>query len=499
MQQNSSDHSKTRILLSPSYFYQFDPKQWKDKKPYPPYGTLYAAAHLLDQGFDVEVFDSHLSDSTQAIKPLLENGRFDYFILYDDGFNYLTKMCLTAMRSAAFEMMSFAKEAGITIIVNNSDSSDHFEKYLQAGADYIVTGEGEISLSELLKSLVNKDDASQEIAGTVILNKDGKVIKNQKRPILQDLDILPDPAWHLIDLGIYNRIWMDHHGYFSLNIATTRGCPYKCNWCAKPIYGNRYNSRSPHRVAAEMKMLQDTYGAEHFWIADDIFALKPAWLENFAEETRRLNLSIKYKIQSRADLLVQSNYIRLLVASGLSEAWIGAESGSQKILDAMDKGITLAQIREATHLLKSQNVRVGFFLQFGYIDETWEDIRKTLDMVKELLPDDIGVSVSYPLPGTKFFEKVKDQLAEKQNWTDSDDLDMMYQSTFSKSFYKVLHRYVHCVFRTHLGLHSLKRVLSFSSTSLKSPIYKLASLAYYVPMIIYYRTRLYSHMKEKLF
>ncbi|MCB0646438.1 MAG: B12-binding domain-containing radical SAM protein [Saprospiraceae bacterium] len=497
MQQNSSETRKIRVLLSPSYFYQFDPKQWRDKKPYPPYGTLYAAAYLRMLGFDVQVFDTHLCDSPEKIEPILNSGNFDYFIIYDDGFNYLTKMCLTAMRSAAFQMINYAKEIGTTVVVNNSDASDHYEKYLRAGAHFVVTGEGEISLGELLQKLSANDTSANEVPGTVTMIHQ-EVLVNPKRPILQDLDLLPDPDWELINIEAYKKIWLENHGYFSLNIATTRGCPFKCNWCAKPIYGNRYNSRSAQRVAQEMKHLQTSYGVEHFWIADDIFALKPGWIDTFAAETRRLSLNIKYKIQSRADLLVQANYVRSLAESGLSEAWIGAESGSQKILDAMDKGITVDQIHEATHLLKSHNVRVGFFLQFGYIDENWDDIRKTLRMVKELLPEDIGVSVSYPLPGTKFFEKVKDQLVEKQNWTDSDDLDMMYQGTFSKSFYKILHRYVHCVFRTQQGLDSLKRILSFSSASLKSTIYQLTSLAYYVPMIIYYRARLYTYMKEKL-
>jgi anaerobic magnesium-protoporphyrin IX monomethyl ester cyclase len=231
---------------------------------------------------------------------------------------------------------------------------------------------------------------------------------------------------------------MQHHGYFSLNIATTRGCPYKCNWCAKPIYGNRYNSRSPLQVIEEIALLLERYKPDHLWMCDDIFGLKPGWIEEFSSLVKNKNLSFKYKIQSRADLLMEKDTIKALAESGAETVWIGAESGSQKILDAMDKGTTIAQIHEATTLLKQNNIRVGFFLQLGYLGETDEDLAKTFKMLLELMPDEVGISVSYPLPGTKFYDKVKYQLKEKQNWTDSDDLAMMFESTFNSKYYKHL-------------------------------------------------------------
>ncbi len=470
----------TKLLFCPSYFYRFDKKQWEDNRPYPPYGTLYAAAVMRKEGYNVSFFDTHLRKNTQEIIPVLAFEKPNYLVIYDDGFNYLTKMCLTAMRSAAFEMIQFAKKENAIVIVCNSDATDHFEKYLDNGADYIVFGEGEITLQELIADLESPKPNPSAIKGIAYKDATGIVV-NQKRPVLHDLDSLPDPAWDLIDLQGYQDIWKNNHGYFSLNIATTRGCPFKCNWCAKPIYGNRYNSRSPERVAQELNYLNRQFGASHFWIADDIFGLKPKWVQEFRTEVQRLDLKIKYKIQSRADLLLQPDYIDDLVTSGLDMAWIGAESGSQKILDAMDKGITVAQIGEARNLLKSKKVNVGFFLQFGYLGENLADIAATIEMVQKLNPDDIGISVSYPLPGTLFYEKVKDQLKSKQNWVNSDDLDMMYEGAFSPQFYKRLHRYVHKVFRLGQGLNHLKNLFrkprSINANGLKS----IASVGYYLP------------------
>jgi anaerobic magnesium-protoporphyrin IX monomethyl ester cyclase len=140
--------------------------------------------------------------------------------------------------------------------------------------------------------------------------------------------------------------------------------------------------------------------------------------------------------------------------------WVGAESGSQKILDAMEKGTTVEQIYEATRKLKQAGIRVGFFLQYGYSGETREDIDLTLKMVKECLPDEIGVSVSYPLPGTKFYDNVKTQMHDKHNWTDSQDLAMMFAGTYTPDFYRVLHTVTHKRFRIAQSVEMLKNGLT---------------------------------------
>jgi anaerobic magnesium-protoporphyrin IX monomethyl ester cyclase len=249
---------------------------------------------------------------------------------------------------------------------------------------------------------------------------------------------------------------MKRHGYFSMNMVTTRGCPFHCNWCAKPIWGQRYHSRSPENVAAEMKWLQDTYYPDHIWFADDILGLKPGWLPRFADALHTQGGLIPFKCLSRADLLTRAGEVEALARGGAQTVWMGAESGSQKILDAMDKGTRVEQIHEAARRLKQAGIRVGFFLQFGYPGETREDIEKTIQLVRDCDPDDIGISVSYAMPGTKFYEAVRDQLGEKQNWQDSQDLAMLYQGPFSTEFYRKLHSVVHKEFRARKAWKSLK-------------------------------------------
>jgi anaerobic magnesium-protoporphyrin IX monomethyl ester cyclase len=436
-----------KILFTHSYFYKLDAKQWRFKQPYPPLATLLAAAVVREHGYDVALFDTNLRSSPLEIEQSLRVAKPDYVILYDDGFNYLTKMCLTVMREAAFTMIQRARQYGCTVIVSSSDASDHFEKYLEAGADYVLVGEAEQTLVELLDAL-HKKEKTGAIAG-LAFRADKGTIKTARRTVMTNLDALPMPAWDLVDI---RSVWLKHHGYFSLNIATTRGCPYKCNWCAKPIYGNRYNSRSPEKVVTEIEWLLKNFQPDHFWMCDDIFGLKPGWIQHFAYGVQEKGLRFRYKIQSRADLLLHENIIDALAQSGAESVWIGAESGSQKILDAMDKGITVDEIKAATQLLKQREIKVGYFLQLGYLGEDKDDIDKTINMVLSNMPDEIGISVSYPLPGTRFYELVKDQLKEKQNWTDSDDLAMMFESTFRSAFYKTLHRYIHACYRKQKAL-----------------------------------------------
>ena len=466
------------ILFTHSYFYPFDAKQWRTAQPYPPYGTIYAAAVMRDCGYQVGLFDTALLDNIQGLKTRLVQDKPRYLVIYDDGFNYLTKMCLTRMREAAFEMAKMAKAQGCTVIVCSSDSTDHYVQYLSEGADYIVLGEGEITLRTLILSLDAGNATDIEGILGIAYEKGGQAHKNQPRPVTTDLDAFPDPAWDLVDIESYRAVWMQKHGYFSLNIATTRGCPYKCNWCAKPIYGNRYNTRSPERVAGEIEMLVNRYKVDYFWMSDDIFGLQPKWVQAFREIVVSRNLKFSYKIQSRVDLLLKEDNIDALVESGLKQVWVGAESGSQKVLDAMDKGTQVEEIYEATRILKKKGVEVCFFLQFGYLGETKEDIAQTIAMLETLVPHDIGISVSYPLPGTKFYEKVKSMLGTKQNWTDSDDLDMMYPATFSPDYYRRLHRFVHKRFRLKQGQQAIQ---CWANGRKASPKRALMTL-YYAPM-----------------
>jgi len=464
----------TDVLLGQSYFLRFDPKLWAAMQPYPPLGTLYAASYLRSKGFGVDLFDAMLAESEAEWDQALERAQPKIAVLYEDNFNYLSKMCLLRMRHAAFSMIGMARQRGCTVIVAGSDATDHAQAYMDAGASYVLIGEGEETLAELLAILLRGATTRlQDVLG-LAYQGDGQLHINSRRPDLKDLDILPFPAWDLVDISRYRKIWLEHHGYYSMNVATSRGCPYHCNWCAKPIWGQRYHVRSAENVASEIAWLKQTFKPDHIWFVDDIFGLIPGWMEQFADFIEQKNARLPFKSLQRADLILKGGTIDALKRAGAQRIWVGAESGSQKILDAMEKGTHVEDIYETAKRLHAAGIQVGFFLQFGYPGETRADIEKTLQMVRDCRPDDIGMSVSYPLPGTRFFAAVQHELGSKQNWQDSDDLAMLYNGPFSTAFYRWLHRVLHREFRAQRAWHELQT----SRPSLRRRLRLFAAIAY---------------------
>ncbi|MCI0713959.1 MAG: B12-binding domain-containing radical SAM protein [Chloroflexi bacterium] len=486
----------TDILFGQSYYLRFDPKLYAAMQPYPPLGTLFAASFMREQGYDVALFDAMLADSEQEWANALDKYQPRYAVIYEDNFNYLSKMCLLNMREAAFKMTKLAKKRSIPVIVCGSDATDHYEQYLQNGADVVIRGEGELTLQELMEHFTGKSNTSRAaIEGIAYLSDSGEVETTLPRPVMKQLDELPFPAWDLVDVEKYRGIWYERHGYYSVNMVTTRGCPYHCNWCAKPIWGQRYNVRSPQSVADELEWLKKNFQLDHIWFADDIMGLRPDWMQEFADEIEKRGIQTPFKCLSRADLILYKDTASALSRAGAKTVWMGAESGSQKILDAMEKGTKVEQIYESRKRLAEQGIEVGFFLQFGYLGETRDDIELTLKMVRESLPDDIGISVSYPLPGTKFYDMVKSQL-NRTNWHDSEDLAMLYRGTFNTEFYRQLHTVVHKEFRARrtwqalwhgninpLNPKHLRRLaaMAYHWTTLNSARRKLDSLARITP------------------
>jgi anaerobic magnesium-protoporphyrin IX monomethyl ester cyclase len=440
------------ILLTHSNSVYSDSKQAAKMQPYPPLQTLLAAAVLRASGISVSFFDPALkTEPLRDFEASIQRFSPRAVVVCEDDFNFLSKMCLAQNRSLAFSMAAVASQAGIVAYAHGSDASDHPIEYLKAGFTAVLVGEVECSLVELATGR-----AIAEIPG-LVWRCDGELRFNPRTPLKEDLDNLPFPAWDLAEIHEYRNAWVNAHGYFSINMASSRGCPFGCNWCAKPIYGDHYRVRSPRAVAAEMRLLQDTLAPDRIWFADDIFALSPRWTFEFAAAVQELGVKIPFRMQSRCDLMTRGT-VAALAGAGCQEVWMGAESGSQRILDAMNKGIRVQDIPRARENLRKHGIRACYFLQFGYPGETWAEIEETIDMVCLTRPDDIGVSVSYPLPGTRFHQIVSSQMGSKSNWNDSSDLSMMFHGAYSTSFYRALADALHAEVRGGDKAGAWKRV-----------------------------------------
>jgi anaerobic magnesium-protoporphyrin IX monomethyl ester cyclase len=434
------------ILVCHSYFLRLDQKQIARAKPYPPLATLQVVSLLREAGHRVSFFDAMLAEGIEEYERLLEADAPQLVLFYEDNFNFLSKMCLATMRRAACDMIGSARLSGARVIAAGPDVSDAPGPYLRAGADLALVGEGLGTLLELLPRLdaqlrADSTDLVRGLSGLASLSG-GKVLKASGSKGLALAHDAGLAAWDLVDMDRYRAVWIKAHGYFSLNMAASRGCSFRCTWCSKPIWGNHYLQRSPLEVAAEMAHLKHTFQPDHIWFADDIFGFRVDWVTQFAAATRAADAQIPFNIQTRADL-ISERMAQALRDAGCKEAWIGAESGSQKVLDAMNKGTTVSEILTARERLKSVGIRVGFFIQLGYIDEQLDDILATRDLLASAQPDEIGVSVSYPLPGTKFYDLVKAQLRAKTHWQESNDLDMMFQGTYTSDFYRVVRNLLH--------------------------------------------------------
>ncbi|WP_158821960.1 B12-binding domain-containing radical SAM protein [Granulicella sp. S156] len=430
------------VLLTHSYHLPYDAKQLRKMQPYTPIGTLYAATALRENNISVAVFDSMLEDPSATFSAILESHQPKIVAVYEDDFNFLSKMCLTRMREVAWEIAKAAHAIGAIVIVHGSDSTDNPTLFLEKGFDYVLCGEAEKTLVQLCTSILHAE-AIPEIEGMVRFDETGHLVQSAQRlsknPAWSELSL---PSRDLIDLEPYRAAWMKTHGYFSTNMVSSRGCPYRCNWCAKPISGNKFHLRPAGTVAEEMKRLKFDVGVQHIWFSDDVFALNQHWMKQFAEEVTKRDAAVPFKIQSRADLMSEQT-VQSLKAAGCAEVWMGVESGSQAVLNAMDKGLSLSSVIVARRRLKEAGIRACFFLQFGYPGETWVELQETIAFVRQMRPNDIGISFSYPLPGTVFYERVKTQLGQKRNWTDSDDLCIMFRAAYNTDFYRAVRDALH--------------------------------------------------------
>lgn len=428
------------VLLAHSFFLARDPKQLDRAKPYPPLTTLLAAAMLRESGEDVRVFDATFADGPADFAATLAEVPGAPVLIIEDTFNFLTKMCTEARRADTFAMIAAARTDGRKVAVCGPDADDNPQLYLEAGADAVMVGEGEFTAAELLAAW--RDGVDRATVAGLILPRAGGLRRTAPRRQARDLDTLPVPAWDLVDADAYRRLWHRTHGYFSWNVAGSRGCPFACNWCAKPTFGRRYSQRSAVSVADELARLKRAVRPDHIWFADDIFGMTEQWLVDFAAEVIARDAVTPFAMQSRTGL-IDDRVAAALAAAGAEEVWLGVETGSQRVLDAMDKGATVDSARLATRALRRSGVRVGWFLQLGYPPEDWDDILATRDLVHQESPDEIGVSVAYPLPGTVFHARVTASLGARRNWRDTGDLAMLFPGRFGTAFYREVRDALH--------------------------------------------------------
>lgn len=419
------------LLLTHGYFLEEDEKEREIMKPYPMLGLLHLSSYLRAKGFDVEIFDTTFARREELLARFASSGGAVGFYT-----NLLT-------RRPVLDLVAAAKAHGWTVVLGGPESANYPEEYLARGADVIVIGEGEETMAELLPVLSSRGPHRlQGIAGTVFRDETGAVIRNPERAQIANLDALPWPDRERIDQQRYVDVWRHHHGMGSVNLITARGCPYKCRWCSHAVFGFSHRRRSVLNVADELEHIRDRWRPDQVWYADDVFTISHRWLFDYAAELDRRGLRLPFETISRADRMMREEVLETLARMGCYRVWIGSESGSQRILDAMERGVTAEQVQWATKAAQRHGIQVGMFLMWGYEGETLEDMAETVEHVKKANPDVFFTTVAYPIKNTGYWDDAAGRVMTPRPWDEATDRDHRIQGRHSRAYYKQADRWL---------------------------------------------------------
>lgn len=414
------------VLLTHGYFLTDDSKEQKIMRPYPPLGILYLSAWLDEKKIEHEVFDTTFSTKRQFYEYLRQHQPRVIGIYV----NLMTKLNV-------LEAIRFVKEnlPPSTLVLGGPEVKHHAQKFLEHGADYVVVGEGELTMAELCsvsdEALETKNVAA--IHGLVYL-KDNVLVETAEREKIKELDDLPIPNRDRINLQLYLDAWKNHHGTNALSVSTMRGCPYTCKWCSRAVYGLSYRRRSPGKVVDELAMIKETYRPDSVWFVDDVFTISHKWLTAFRDELKKRNVVVPYECITRADRM-NEEVISLLKETGCFRVWIGAESGSQKIIDLMDRRVEVTQVRDMIRMTRQKGIQAGTFIMLGYPGETETAIEETIRHLKESNPDHFTITIAYPIKGTELYAEVENLQITPLAWSESTDRQIDFKRTYTRDYY----------------------------------------------------------------
>ncbi len=417
-----------KILLTHGYFLEEDKKEKEIMKPYPPLGILYISAFLEKHGFLNTIHDSTFSSFENLAAQLLSE-KPDLIGIYT---NLMTK--LNVLKIISF-IKNNAELTHAKVVLGGPEVRNHVDNFLNHGADFIVLGEGEESFLEITQVLSTPNHADfNEVKSIAYLNQAGETVLTASRALIKNIDELPFPNRAAIQLQQYFDAWKKKHGNSAISISTMRGCPYTCRWCSRAVYGQSYRRRSASLVVDEIAHIQKHYDVDGLWFVDDVFTVNHKWLREFRDEIVNRQIKMPYECITRADRLSEEALI-LLKESGCFRVWIGAESGSQKIIDAMDRRVKVGQVREMIQLAKKHGIQSGTFIMLGYPGETEEDIEDTIHHLKVSDPDLYTITIAYPIKGTPLYTEVEDRFVEQLDWQTSTDRDIDFKRSYRRRYY----------------------------------------------------------------
>jgi radical SAM superfamily enzyme YgiQ (UPF0313 family) len=413
------------ILLTHTYYLFEDEKEQSIMRPYVPLGLLYISSYLNENNVENHVYDSTFYSKEDQLR-FIEEKQPKAIAIYT---NLMTKINVIKLVQI---LKTDATYGFPKIILGGPDITYNLENYLNTGADFLIIGEGEQTTLELYEAITKEADYS-EIHGIAYL-ENSEVLQTPARMRMKSLKELPLPNRAAVPIEKYLDAWKTHHGKSSMTVSTQRGCPYTCKWCSTAVYGQSYRRRPPNMVATELKMLKETYNPDSIWFVDDVFSVSHKWIEKFHEEVIKQDAVIPFECITRAERL-NDHILQLLKEAGCFRIWIGAESGSQKIIDAMDRRVDVDVVKTAIQKTNALNMETGTFIMVGYPGEDEKDINETIDYLKAANPTHFTITVAYPIKGTSLYNEIEDKITVQPEWNTSTDREIDFKRTYSRKFY----------------------------------------------------------------
>ncbi|MFT4698202.1 MAG: anaerobic magnesium-protoporphyrin IX monomethyl ester cyclase [Flavobacteriaceae bacterium] len=413
------------LVLSHAYYLFEDPREVKIMKPYPPLGLLYVSGYLNEKKITNHLFDSTFSNQKEQLA-FIEKIQPKAIALYT---NLMTKVNVIKL----IKILKTEQQYGFPkIILGGPDITYNIDNYLNAGAHFLIIGEGEETMAELYNAIISNTEKSK-VNGIAYLEND-QVIKTAGRIKMKDLSDLPLPNRDGISIEKYLKTWKDNHGKSSMTVSTQRGCPYTCKWCSTAVYGQSYRRRPAKKVVEELRMLQNKYNPDTIWFVDDVFTVSHKWIKEFHAEIKLQKVSISFECITRAERL-NKEILTLLKESGCYRIWIGAESGSQKIIDAMDRRVSVEMVQETINMTNDLGIETGTFIMLGYPGEDEKDVNQTIDHLKKSNPTHFTITIAYPIKGTSLYNEIEKDITVQPNWETSTDREIDFKRTYPKKYY----------------------------------------------------------------
>jgi anaerobic magnesium-protoporphyrin IX monomethyl ester cyclase len=379
------------LLVNPSYhdvYRTFD-------FVFPPLGLAYMAAVLTESNYEVKIVDLNADQDKQFIP--------------DDNWDLVGITLDTSRYYKGMEYARMLKAKGTKVVVGGPHASFMADEILGSGsADFVVRGEGEHTILELVTAL--REGGNLEQIKGLSYTSGNQVRHNADRTYSDDLDTLPFPARHLLDMDKYRTSKLGTRSITS--ILTSRGCPYQCSFCASSkLAGTFWRARSVESIIEEMQYVKDTYGYRAFAFVDDNFTLNPQRVIDLCREICKRGWDVHWWCFSRVDTIVRNpEMVSLMYEAGCRSTYIGIESRNQETLDFYNKKISADISREAISILKNNKIEMTASFIIGALNENKEMVKDTLRFAKSLNPNTVSFSILTPYPGTDLFEQVKDRI-----------------------------------------------------------------------------------------